>query len=64
MKKALYKLLAVTLSLSLCSGVFAVAAYAKEASPESMHYNTYTVMGDSIAAGYATDNYWAEKSEK
>lgn len=58
MKKALYKLLAVTLSLSLCSGAFAVAAYAKEASPESMHYNTYTVMGDSIAAGYATDNYW------
>ena len=62
MQKTLYKILGLTLSLSMFGSVAAVAASAAEA--ETMHYQNYTVMGDSIAAGYGTDNYFGGETEK
>ncbi len=62
MQKTLRKLLGLTLSLSMFGSVAAVAANAVDA--ESMHYQNYTVMGDSIASGYGTDNYFGGEKEK
>ena len=48
------RILALVLAAVLCMGLFGFSSFA--ATRETVrHYDTYTVLGDSIAAGYGLD---------
>ncbi|HPZ00464.1 MAG TPA: SGNH/GDSL hydrolase family protein [Clostridiales bacterium] len=62
MRRTFCKLTGILLSLCLLCSVLTVFAGAAEA--ETMHYKNYTIVGDSIASGYGTDNYFDGNTER